>query len=281
MATTDASFTLPSPSSTFYTPNPTTPAFPDDLQWIKSYMVIHMLSVPSRRYGYLIWAAVAVVFLIVTILHWSGSRGGFIGAYWTKWSLRRRTVRYRLIGKKSHPFSLPSNAQLLCLTVLTTATLALSFIGPDYISPRSSNWSFHDARELYSRAAFDPSQLYPYQPQYTISKAFWTSGGRTGIIAFALLPLCILFALKAPPFALFAIPRLVQLHFDKLSWLHKWCGRFIWFITALHVALWSIQLSRDRRDATGKPALTYAWEYDKFIYGWTVSNPSFLSLCPS
>lgn len=153
------------------------------------------------------------------------------------------------------------------MTVLTLSTLALAFIGPDYITPKVGKWDLN-VRSLSARDAFDPTLLYPYRPQYTISKAYWTSGGRTGLIAFALLPLCILFALKAPPFALFAIPRLVQLHFDKLSWLHKWCGRFIWFISALHVALWSIQLSKDRRDATGKTALSYAWGYSKFIYGW-------------
>ncbi len=126
-----------------------------------------------------------------------------------------------------------------------------------------------------------PIQVYPlaptmspslprWQPQYTIYKAWWTAGGRAGIIAFCLLPLCVLFALKAPPFAIFALPFTTQIHFDKLSWLHRWSGRLIYLITLLHVVFWSVQLSRDTRDLTGKHAFVYAWQYDKFLYGWVV-----------
>ncbi|EEB87699.1 hypothetical protein MPER_14869, partial [Moniliophthora perniciosa FA553] len=69
---------------------------------------------------------------------------------------------------------------------------------------------------------------------------------------FGLIPLCILFALKAPPFAVFALPFTTQLHFDKLSWLHKWY----------------------RRPLTGEPGYTYAWRYEKFFFGWIVSANS-------
>jgi hypothetical protein len=111
----------------------------------------------------------------------------------------------------------------------------------------------------------------PLQPQYTIDKAWWTSSARAGQIAFALFPLCVLFALKAPPFAIFAIPFMIQFFFDKLAWLHRWTGRLIWFLTSIHIALWSVQLVRDHKPSTGRVAYVYAFSYMPFIFGWIVS----------
>ena len=246
-----------SASTSSFTPNPTTPAYSDDLDWITAYLAIHSMSDSSRCYGYILWVVAFLIFLAFGIVNWTGSSGRFIGAIWSKWSIRRRTWRKKhslTIARRNNkphqqPLSLPSNAQLLCLTVLLLATIALSTAGPDYITP-----------------------------QYTINKAWWTAGGRTGLIAFALLPLCVLFALKAPPFAIFAIPFMVQLHFDKLASLHRWSGRFIWLVCAAHVATWMVQLVTDIRPSTGKIALTYAWKETQFIYGWLVSTPVFLQL---
>lgn len=269
---------MSAPTSTL-TPNPTTPAYPDDVEWITAYLTIHMLSVPSRRYAYLLWTVVVFFFLLFAVLHWTGSRGGSLGAYWTKWAIRRRTWRKK--GKiaaarkkgdmRAQPMPMSSNAQILCLAAIILGSLALCFVGPDYIAPGSKVWQFgHNStiNSISKRATYDISMFTQYQPQYTIPKAWWTVGGRAGLIAFALFPLCILFALKAPPFAIFAIPFMIQLHFDKLAWLHRWVGRLIWFITALHVAFWSIQLAKDQRAGTGKVAYTYAWQYEKFIYAW-------------
>lgn len=95
----------------------------------------------------------------------------------------------------------------------------------------------------------------------------------TGLIAFAFLPLCVLFALKSPPFALFALPYPTQLHFDKLIGMHRWCGRLIYFITVIHVVTWSVQLSRDhRRGGKGGTAWNYVLLYDKFVYAIVVSG---------
>ncbi|KAG8727411.1 hypothetical protein FRC12_022521, partial [Ceratobasidium sp. 428] len=106
------------------------------------------------------------------------------------------------------------------------------------------------------------------QPEYTIPKAWWTAGGRTGIIAFALMPLCVLFALKAPPVALFALPFTTQMHFDKLAFLHRWSGRIIWIITTIHIGLWGVQLGRDERHGVNQGiAWDYVWLYPLFIYG--------------
>lgn len=264
-------------------PNPTTPAFSDDLEWITAYLAIHMLSVPSRRYSFLLWIAVVLVFLVFALLHWTGSKGGVVGAYWSKWSVRRRTwgkwetVTRRGQKIRKQPILLPSNAQLLCLGVLFTAAFLLSFLGPDYINPRTHVWDIA-ARSLEARKLkWDPTAFVGYAPQYTISKAWWTIGGRTGMIAFALLPLCVLFALKAPPFALFALPFMIQIHFDKLAWLHRWSGRLIYFLTVVHVATWCVQLWHDRKTSAfvdnkhpNKRAFMYAWQFERFIFAWIV-----------
>jgi hypothetical protein len=273
-----------SPLSSFPS-DPTTPAYPDDLEWITAYLTIHSLSVPSRRYSFVLWYTVVLIFLIFAILHWTGSRGGFFGAYWTKWSIRRRTWRKKhtlalaLRTNQPHrqPRSLPSNAQLLSLSVLMLACLSLAFVGPDYIAPHFKVWQIQ-RRDPSLSTLYDTSTFDPYVPQYTISKSFWSSSARTGQIAFALFPLCILFALKAPPFAIFSIPFMIQLYFDKLAWLHRWSGRLIWFLTTIHVVLWSIQLVRDVHPTTGRVAYVYAWAYTRFIYGWIVGK-SLLFFC--
>jgi hypothetical protein len=264
-------------------PNPTTPAFDDDLEWFTAYAVIHMLSGPSRRVAYLLWVVIAILVLFYAAWHALSPRGGALTARWSKWALRRRTFRKshsleatRNTGQPHRqPVPLPSNAQLLCLAIIVVATLCVMFAGPDYLPASQSMWSFQSRSADYTLATF-----YPLQPQYTISKAWWTSGGRAGLIAFALMPLCVLFALKAPPFALLANAWTLNLHFDKLAWLHRWVGRLIWFVAAMHTVFWSVQLSQDKRADTGHVAYVYAWEYNKFIYGWVVRvRPLADSLC--
>ncbi|KAG8217913.1 ferric reductase like transmembrane component-domain-containing protein [Butyriboletus roseoflavus] len=251
-----------------------TPPYQDSLQWITAYVTIHSLSVPSRRYSFLLWLAVVFIFLAFAVLHWTGCRGGFCGAIWSKWSLRRRTWQNKhTLGpaqktNRPHrqPISLPSNAQLLSLTVLTLASLALAFVGPDYLDPSLKVWQM--ARSSPPSQLYDTSAFVPYMPQYTISKSLWSSSARVGQIAFALFPLCVLLALKAPPFAIFAFPFMIQLYFDKLAWLHRWAGRLIWFLAFIHVILWSIQLAKDVNPSTGRVAYVYAWSYTPFICGW-------------
>ncbi|KAG1756729.1 uncharacterized protein EDB91DRAFT_32712 [Suillus paluster] len=267
-------------STTAFLTDPTTPAFSDDLEWITAYLTIHSLSVPSRRYSFFLWIVVVFFFLAFAVLHWTGSRGGFLGTHWTKWSLRRRTWRKKhnlaLALKRNdprrQPSPLPSNAQLLCLTLLLGGSLALTFIGPDYIAPTLKVWQIRRDIVLTEsqRRNFipDTTPYLPLQPQYTISKAWWTSSARAGQIAFALFPLCVLFALKAPPFAIFAIPFMIQFFFDKLAWLHRWTGRLIWFLTSIHVTFWSVQLVRDHKPSTGRIAYVYAFSYMPFIFGW-------------
>lgn len=272
---------MSSTSSTAFPADPTTPPYTDNLEWITAYLTIHSLSVSSHRYAFLLWIIVVFIFLAFAILHWTGARGGVLGARWSKWALRRRTwKKHAALGtRRGTPPSrkvgfLPSNAQLLSLFGMTLVSLTLALVGPDYIAPTFKVWQFakRDLSQphipVQPHTLYDASTFDPYIPQYTISKSLWSSSARFGQIAFALFPLCVLFALKAPPFALFAIPFMIQLFFDKLVWLHRWSGRLIWLMTSVHVVLWSIQLARDSDPNTGGPAYLQAFTYQPFIFGW-------------
>ncbi|OSC99070.1 hypothetical protein PYCCODRAFT_1373773 [Trametes coccinea BRFM310] len=270
----------PSASATALPAYPSTPDYPDDLEFITAYLTVHVLSDASRIYSYIFWIALAVVLVFFSLLHHLHLRGGYLGALWSKWTVRRRTWRKKhslAIAKAKgqphrQPFSFPSNAQIFTLVAIVVAALALSFAGPDYIAPGSTLWTLQDFPSATStniaKRAYDTSLFAQYQPHYTINKAWWTSGNRTGLIAFALFPLCILFALKSPPFAIFSLPCLVQIYCDKLLWLHKWTARLIYLLTVLHVAFWSVQLCIERRPSTGKIAYVYAWQYEKFLFAW-------------
>lgn len=97
---------------------------------------------------------------------------------------------------------------------------------------------------------------------------------RAGLIAFALLPLCIFLALGMPPFALCALP-VVEIHFGKLMWLHSWSARLIWLFATFHVTLWSVQLFKDRQEYSGNLAYQIIWQHREFIYGWVVRTHHF------
>lgn len=274
--------------------DPTTPAFTDTLDWLIAYLTIHSLSANSYVYMYLLWLAAAATFLALCIATWSGVRGGSLGARWQRWALRRRTWRKKhtlrraeedarrkgLPPGSSHrqPIALPSNAQLLSAFVLCVVVIVLCFVGPDYINPDLPFLSVSSTPSSAKRRDVSTESLEAFIPHYTISKSFWSSAARTGGIAFALLPLVITLALKAPPFALLAIPGLVGYAHDKTIRLHRYAGRLIWLVTTLHVALWVVQACRDRRADTGELAIAYVWEYPKFRYAWIVRPPIFLSV---
>ncbi|OJT15719.1 hypothetical protein TRAPUB_4617 [Trametes pubescens] len=258
---------------------PASPAYTNDLEFVTAYLTVHVLSDASRIYSYIFWVALVGVLLGFSILHHLHLRGTYFGALWSKWAIRRRTWRkkHSLAVAKANgqphrqPFSLPANAQIFTLGVIVVATLLVTFLGPDYLAPGSTLWTLQDYPSATTSLAkrYEMSDYYKYMPQYTIPKAWWTTGNRTGLIAFTLFPLCILFALKSPPFAIFSLPFLVQLYCDKLLWLHKWTARLIFLLTLLHVAFWSVQLCIERRASTGKMAYTYAWGYEKFLFAWT------------
>ena len=263
--------------------DPTTPSFQSDLSWVTAYLIIHSLSSNRYVYTYFLWMGLFVFLVLFSAFHFARVRGGALGALWTKYTIRRRTWRKKHSLKKrphTQPKSLPSNAQLVSLTLLAAVIAVLCFVGPDYLSPDNSLFDFSTnttvyvpsyAQRLMRRDTFDPSVVIFFQAHYNIPKALWTSAARTGDIAFALFPLCILFILKSPPFAIFALPFTLQYYFDKLARLHRWLGRFIWALATAHVVMWCIQLGRDTRAGTTKTAWHYVWVYHKFRYGWVVS----------
>ncbi|KAF9516391.1 hypothetical protein BS47DRAFT_1341050 [Hydnum rufescens UP504] len=268
-------------------PNPTTPNFVEDYQWVHNYLSVHQLSVSSYRYAYIFWALVALAASAGGLARILGGEKTTLGAIWTQWSIRRPTWRrkYERLAtgppkasseqqlRKSLPrlqYNKPTNSQMLFLVVLIIVTAALCTLGPDYIP--SGGTSPSPVRDVTPRN-IDPFVLEKrsnqtvtaQSPSYIVSKAWWTAGGRTGLMAFALIPLCVLIALKAPPFALFALRFPLQLHSDKLAWAHRWLGRIIYICTVAHVATWSVQLARDHRAEAG-PAWKFMFIYPKFIY---------------
>ena len=253
--------------------DPPTPDYEDPLDWITGYLMVHSMSKTSYGVTYALWIIIAIFFLIGTVFHLAGTQRPYHFAHWSKWALRRRTWRKHR-GKKEaertgkahrQPVPLPSNSQLLSLGFIFILVMILSFVGPDYIAPRGSGGSPAQKREV------DYEEVERYVARYTISKAWWTVAGRTGLIAYALFPLCILFALKAAPFALFALPYTTQFSFDKLSTMHRWVGRLIWFVTAIHVMAWTVQFNTHKNPVSGRSAYPYAWIYPPFLWGVAVS----------
>jgi len=263
--------------------DPSTPNYADGLDWITAYLTIHSMSTASYRVTYALWIIVAAFFTIGTLLHLAGTHRPYYFAHWSKWALRRRTWRKHRGKKKAErtgkphqqPVPLPSNSQLLSLGFTFILIIILSFVGPDYITPStaiSANSSAGRSVQIDAqRREVNYEEVEQYVADYTINKAWWTVAGRTGLMAFSLFPLSILLALKAAPFAIFALPYTTQLSSDKLSTMHRWVGRLIWFVTAIHVITWSVQLSLSKSTVTGERAYTYAWYYPPFRWGWAVS----------
>ena len=262
--------------------NPGTPNYEDGLDWITAYLTVHSMSTASYRVTYALWIIIAAFFLIGTLVRLTGTHRPYYFAHWYKWALRRRTWRKHR-GKKEaertgkphrQPIPLPSNSQLLSLGFIFVLAMILSFAGPDYTIPLtaiSGSSASHSVKNDTQKREVNHDDIEKYVPHYTIQKAWWTVAGRTGLVAFALFPLCVLFALKAAPFAIFALPYTTQFSFDKLSTLHRWVGRLIWFVTAIHVLTWSVQLSTSKSPTTGRTAYAHAWHYPQFLWGWAVS----------
>lgn len=261
------------------------PTTSDDQVFIADYLTGHALTDPSYRYAYFLWFVLLAAILIYSFFHHLRLTSGPLGTIWNKFFLRRHVFRQqknngqspggRMMDdekngsgstfvqtknkKKSLIFS--SNAQITSIVFVGVLSALLCVIGDDYIARSTPLW---DLGSSFSKRAGSTVQ----QLNYNISKSWWTSGNRFGLIAFAMFPLVVLFALKAPPFALLALRAFTHLHADKLMLLHRWTGRIIWLFTALHVALWSVQLFKDgRNDGTGRSVWVVAFIYSKFIWG--------------
>jgi hypothetical protein len=250
----DANESQPVPRSRFNASQfpiyPLTPMDPDPNAFVITFMRIHRSSANSYRYAYYLWWAIFIVFVGFVLSHQLHIRASWLGAWFSRWSLRRRTwrkqahERFKKRNPKTHrqPTIMASNAQLLTISFLTGAVILACFAGPDYISPNASFSQFWPRDPPPS-----PSEISQFAPRYTIAKAWWTVGNRTGIITFALLPLVVLFALKAPPTALLSMPWTLNLHFDKLVRLHRWTGLLAWVVCTIHAGAWTIQVSTETR----------------------------------
>jgi hypothetical protein len=263
--------------------NPGSPPYTEPHDWITGYLTVHSMSKPSYRVAFALWIIIGAFFLIGTLVHLTGTSKPYLFAHWSKWALRRRTWR-KNAGKKQalrdgqahrQPLPLPSNSQLLSLVFIFILSMILCFVGPDYLAhPRPAGIPDGPAPpSTLERRKVNETQIAEYVAYYTISKSWWTVAGRTGNIAFALFPLCILFALKAAPFAIFALPYTTQFSFDKLSTLHRWVGRLIYFITTIHVIAWSVQLATTKNPVTNRTTYIYAWYYPPFVWGWAAFAP--------
>lgn len=219
----------------------------------------------------LLWIVIALLACIYALFHHVRYSGGFLGAAFSRWTVRKKRVSGR--AKKSTApggFSAPSettrkshhskysNGALLVSAIFIIFPLVLCVVGADYIPPSSSIFAF--AKRAAGATASAPNHL--------INKSFWTAGGRFGLIAFALMPLVVLFALKSPPIAIFSIRPFTHLFADKLAALHRTAAWLVWVITTVHVALWTVQLFQDTRgDGSGRKVWFVVWLKYRFIFG--------------
>jgi hypothetical protein len=204
----------------------------------------------SYRYAYLLWIVLATLLFIWTACFHLPTRGGFVGAFVRKWTLRRWSVRLREKTVAIHDGKIvtPTLFQLVSLAVFIAAVFCLCYIGPDLLDgvpcqgdcpaqPNtsstivkrqvgSSGWTPSNdtlVRYLLSNvsehSADTPSQLVA--PTAAVQKSLWTSSNRVGLIAFALTPLVTITAIKSWPFAVLATPFVVGVHFDKAAFFHR------------------------------------------------------------
>ncbi|RSH80974.1 uncharacterized protein EHS24_008405 [Apiotrichum porosum] len=200
--------------------------------YASAYLSAHMMSTPSYRYAVIFWMVLAGIAVTYAVAHHLRIAGGSIGAGFNKWGMRRVTIGSK---KGSRSTALPSNSVLLVSLLVTGLAIALCFVGTDYIAPGLG---------LFSAAK--RGMATNTGPSYSIGKSMWSTASRFGIMSFALFPLVVLLALKAPPFAIFSVKVFTHLYSDKLMTFHRVTGWIIWAMTTAHVALWTVQLFRDQ-----------------------------------
>lgn len=228
-------------------------------------------SKPSYRYAVLLWIVILFLACIYALFHHLRYSGGFVGAAFSRWSVRKKGIEGRPSKSKAQGgFSAPpetarkkhhshySNGALLVSAIFIIFPLVLCVVGADYLPPSTSLFAFA------KRAVAETTSA----PSYQIDKSFWTSGARFGLIAFALLPLVVLFALKAPPIAIFSLRPFTHLFSDKLAALHRTAAWLVWIVTSAHVGLWTAQLFIDTRgDGSGRKVWFVVWLKWRFIFG--------------
>lgn len=172
---------------------------------------------PSYRYAYLLWLSIALLVLVFgTADLVAGSRmsHGVLSARWHKWSIQRPSL-FALFRRKTTTLQRantnvprsprksrkpawrfkfspsPVYGELFALFILAAAVALACVVGADYIRPTASTFDFaHDSKRRLFDLAFGAIaesiasrdyKINPVSPPgYTIHKAWWTSGGRTG-----------------------------------------------------------------------------------------------------
>ena len=200
------------------------------------------------------WMIFALVALLCAAAHHLRLSRGPFGAVWTRFGMRRHTLGSKKPGAKNR--ALPSNGVIATIVIISIIALVLSVVGADYIVPTSSTLDFSTSFRKRATGA---------SPGYTINKSLWTLGSRFGFMAFALVPLVVLLALKSPPIAILSLRPLTQLYADKLAAVHRAIAWLVWIMTTVHAVLWTIQLFEDRRN--GKPTWLSLWTVYRFIFG--------------
>lgn len=229
-----------------------------------------------------------------------------VGAAWRKVAIRRITFgklkSSRAPGsERKKRWSSPTLAGFVLFTCFLAAASLVSVLGPDHLAPTSCLFGSGRCEyasvtnagpprsTLAARARVVPAGYAPFNdpllaaPNFAIQANWWTAGNRLGLIAYALLPLCVMLALKQWPFNLLATPWLTDYHFDQVRRhlrcppccadvsqtvvLHRWSGRIVWVLTSAHVATWTYQLAGLDRDPFGRPVLVPMWDYWRFKAG--------------
>lgn len=230
------------------------------LLWQRRNSIAKPSSWPSYRYIYLLYIALFAILLIYTLSHHLHVGRSAPGAAFSRWAIRRQPIGKRRSGGVRGR-ALPSNGVLLLSAVLIAVVAVLTFVGPDYIQPSRSVFSFATRK----RQLLFPGQTQYASPSYTISTSIWTLGSRLGDTAFALIPITVLFAIKSPPIAILAWRGLSHLYSDKLAVFHKLTAWLVWVATTAHVALWTVQLFMDK--GNGKATWFAMWTNYRFIAG--------------
>ena len=210
----------------------------------------------------------ALIAIVYAIAHHVRLSGGSMGAAYSSWGMKRVTLGSKKSGRRARAW--PSNSVLVAAGIIAIVTAVLCVVGADYIIPSSSVLDFSSSfkrsvRPSYARRVVEAMKRANSSPYYTITKSFWTSGSRFGDIAFALMPLVVLFALKAPPVAVLSIKWLTHLFADKLASFHRLSAWIVWIATTVHVVLWTIQLFQDSYN--GKKVWVVMWTNYRFIAG--------------
>lgn len=189
-------------------------------------------------------------------------------------------VRAQQRRRRRRVITFPSFGRMFLLAALVIIPVVLTLIGADYIRPSANVFNMKESwpdtnispytsgltrRVLWGIHKF-PSVKTNVATLTLPYRTWWTAGGRTGAMTNGLTPFVVVLALKQIPFALFSTKLLGGIAFDRLSFLHKWGGRFVWLFATAHVVLWSVQLEQDQAFGTSIWGFVFLWT--KFRWGF-------------